>query len=234
MFTLVLPPADLFVLSNTFLSRMYIVCLFSCIFSANSPCWVWMLARLIECVAFCWIGRTLFENQQPHRQRWEDTDLREIVNIFHLRLDMDFGILEKKMAKLSWFQVCLFCVCVLLTFLGSIVSTVQARGRGDSSKCGFPQNALGNGILQHQCTYKILDLITIADLKRFTITLYGLRPREVAGWAYFLFGRQNVWSAKPLFTVPAHQALITWWVILALNTERHVGQGCTVKNVKLT
>ena len=36
-------------------------------------------------------------------------------------------------------------------------------------------------ILQHQCTFKILDLITIADLKRFTITLYGLRPREVVG-----------------------------------------------------
>ena len=54
-------------------------------------------------------------------------------------------------------------------------------GRGDSSKCGFPQNALGNGILQHQYTFKILDLFTIADLKRFTITLYGLRPREVVG-----------------------------------------------------
>ena len=143
MFTLVLPPADLFVLSNTFLSRMYIVRLFSCIFSANSPCWVWMLARLIECVAFCWIGRTLFENQQPHRQRWEDTDLREIVNIFHVRLDMDFGILEKKMAKLSWFQVCLFCVCVLLTFLGSIVSTVQARGRGGFFEVRFPSERPG-------------------------------------------------------------------------------------------
>ena len=113
MFTLVLPPADLFVLSNTFLSRMYIVCLFSCIFSANSPRWVWMLARLIECVAFCWIGRTLFENQQPHRQRWEDTDLREIFNIFHVRLHMDFGILEKNDQTVMISSVFVLRLCLI-------------------------------------------------------------------------------------------------------------------------
>ena len=113
MFTLVLPPADLFVLSNTFLSRMYIVSLFSCIFSANSPRWVWMLARLIECVAFCWIGRTLFENQQPHRQRWEDTDLREIFNIFHVRLHMDFGILEKNDQTVMISSVFVLRLCLI-------------------------------------------------------------------------------------------------------------------------
>ena len=52
----------------------------------------------------------------------------------------DFG---KKMARLSWFQVCLFCVCVLLTFLGSIVSTVQARGRGGFFEVRFPSKRPG-------------------------------------------------------------------------------------------
>ena len=109
MSTLVLPPADLFVLLNTLLSRMF----FSYIFSANSPCWVWMLARLIECVAFCWIGRTLFENQQPHRQRWEDTDLREIFNIFHVRLHMDFGILEKNDQTVMISSVFVLRLCLI-------------------------------------------------------------------------------------------------------------------------
>ena len=47
------------------------------------------------------------------------------------------------MAGLSWFQVCLFCVCVLLTFLGSIVSTVQARGRGWFFEVRFPSERPG-------------------------------------------------------------------------------------------
>ena len=93
--------------------------------------------------------------------------------------------------------------CVCFAFVSywrswAQLSQLFKQGGGDSSKCGFPQNALGNGILQHQCTYKILDLITIADLKRFTITLYGLRPREVVGWAFFWFGRQNNLGAKTI------------------------------------
>ena len=94
--------------------------------------------------------------------------------------------------------------CVCFAFVSYWRSWAQLSqlfkqgGGGDSSKCGFPQNALGNGILQHQCTYKILDLITIADLKRFTITPYGLRPREMVGWAFFWFGRQNNLGAKAI------------------------------------
>ena len=150
-------------------------------FQCKFPCWVWMLARLIECVAFCWIGRTLFENQQPHRQRWEDTDLTEIFNIFHVRLDMDFEILEKKWPDCHDFKCVCFAFVSYWRSWAQLSQLFKQGGGGDSSKCGFPQNALGNGILQHQCTFKILDLITIADQKRFTITLYGLRPREVVG-----------------------------------------------------
>ena len=92
--------------------------------------------------------------------------------------------------------------CVCFAFVSYWRSWAQLSqlfkqgGGGDSSKCGFPQNALGNGILQHQCTFKILDLITIADLKRLRslYTDWG-QGRWQAEHIFYLggktFGRQN-------------------------------------------
>ena len=112
---------------------MYIVRLFSCIFSANSPCWVWMLARLIECVAFCWIGRTLFENQQPHRQRWEDTDWGK-CSIFSMYVRHGFWDFGKKWPDCHDFK----CVCfAFVSYWRSWAQLSQLFKQGGGGEGGF-------------------------------------------------------------------------------------------------